>query len=414
MTERPYQWHDGARLDDHTERKHRVVRQYFRKFLEIRCSHPQQALFRLAIVDGFSGGGRYKDGEAGSPIIFLEELKRASQEINVRRLHSGMKPITVECLMIFNDSETRVVELLKANTASLLADIRDTASHLHIEIEYSCLKFAEAYPALKSKLISRQYRNVLFNLDQCGHSHVETQVISDIMQAFSSAEVFLTFMISALTAFLQRRDPVRLLQKLKPFGLTVDDLDDLGGLKNTDQWLGAAERIVFEALSSCAPYVSPFAIHNPEGWQYWLIHFANAPRAREAFNDILHENSSMQAHFGRSGLNMLKYKPLTDGTLNLFDELGREHTRTALMTDIPKFVAGNGGAVPVGVFRQLAYKQTVARSDDLNHALVENTEIEVITAHGGRRRAASQIIPGDLIRLAPQASFFPRWHGKGR
>ena len=74
-------------------------------------------------------------------------------------------------------------------------------------------------------------------------------------------------------------------------------------------WLGTAEKIVFDAFRLCATYVSPFSINNPGGWRYWLIHFANAYRARQDYNNILHDNASLQAHFGRSGLNMLSFDP---------------------------------------------------------------------------------------------------------
>ena len=80
---------------------------------------------------------------------------------------------------------------------------------------------------------------------------------------------------------------------------------------------------MFDAFRMCARYVSPFSINNPDGWRYWLIHFANTYRARQVYNNVLHANSSTQAHFGRSGLNMLRYDPCHDGgSLYLFDEPG--------------------------------------------------------------------------------------------
>jgi three-Cys-motif partner protein len=42
------------------------------RYLAVRCQFPAQTKFRLAIVEGFAGGGRYKCGTAGSPLIFIE------------------------------------------------------------------------------------------------------------------------------------------------------------------------------------------------------------------------------------------------------------------------------------------------------------------------------------------------------
>jgi len=109
------------------------------------------------------------------------------------------------------------------------------------------------------------------------------------------------------------------------------------------EWLGGAERIVFNVFKGCAPYVSPFSINNPGGWRYWLIHFANSHRARQVYNNVLHDNSSIQAHFGCSGLDMLAYDPRHDAAdLFLFDDNGRQRSKTQLLDDIPKLVEAHG------------------------------------------------------------------------
>ncbi len=51
---------------------------------------------------------------------------------------------------------------------------------------------------IKGFLEQGRYRNVLFNLDQCGHSHVDRDTILDIMNSCPHAEVFYTFFIEAL------------------------------------------------------------------------------------------------------------------------------------------------------------------------------------------------------------------------
>jgi three-Cys-motif partner protein len=138
---------------------------------------------------------------------------------------------------------------------------------------------------------------VIFNLDQCGHSHVERNTILDIMHSYPAAEIFYTFVISSLLAFLQKDQPERLRAQLDHLGLASGDVQALDGLMSQKDWLGTAEKIVFDAFRLCAPYVSPFSINNPGGWRYWLIHFANAYRARQVYNNILHDNASLQAHF---------------------------------------------------------------------------------------------------------------------
>lgn len=417
MVEKQYSWQTGATLEEHSKRKHKVVREYVARYLAVRCQLPQQSRFRLAIVDGFAGGGLYKDGSLGSPLIFVEELYKAANSFNARRLAERMSPIDIECLLILNDFDSETVELLRGNLAPLLADISQNVPRLHIRVEYLISEFEAAYPRIKRLIEDGSYQSVLFNLDQCGTSKVDIKTIVDVIGSFASAEIFYTFGIEALIAFLNKSDPGALAKKLEPFGVTGYQLAELSRLMNRHSWLGTAEKIVFDAFRGCARYVSPFSIHNPNGWRYWLIHFANSVRARQEYNDILHQNSSSQAHFGRSGLHMLAYDPSeADSMLYLFDDAGRAQARTQLHDDIPRLIANYGDAIGVGEFYASIYNATPAHMLDINSAIIENPDVEVITEDGGERRKASTIKIGDTLRMKHQRSFFPMFsinHVKG-
>lgn len=403
-----YEWVDGAMLQDHSKRKHKILREYVFDYLTVRCILPQQERFRLAIVDGFSGGGRYQCGTAGSPLIFIEELKRASEAVNNLRVGRGLAPIEVECLLVFNDANREVVNLLKTHAAPLLADIVQNCPKLHLHVEYMHDLFEVAYPKIKSLLTQGRYRSVLFNLDQYGDRHVERETIVDVMRSYPAAEIFYTFMIDSLLAFLQKNEPEQLRKRLDHLGLMDSSMQMLNGMMTRNEWLGTAERIVFDAFRLCAPYVSPFSINNPDGWRYWLIHFANFYRARQVYNNILHGNASLQAHFGRSGLNMLHYDPRHDeGLLYLFNDDARSSAKDQLFGDIPRLVGESGDAIRVMDFYESIYNTTPAHADDVHVAIIENPDLEVITPAGGERRKANTIGVNDVIKLRKQRSFFP-------
>ena len=408
MAKKQHNWIQGARLEEHSRRKHKILREYIFNYLTVRCSLPQQQRFRLAIVDGFAGAGRYECGESGSPLIFMQELKRAVNAVNTRRRVQGLGMVEVECLLIFNDQDYNAIELLKKNVAPEQVSITQTCSKLHVRVEYLNKVFEGAYPKIKELLKQGRYKNVLFNLDQYGDSHVKRRTICDIMRSYPSAEIFYTFVISALLAFLQKNEPDQLKVRLNHLGVTSADISALGGLMSKNEWLGTAENIVFDAFRLCAPYVSPFSINNPGGWRYWLIHFANVYRARQVYNKILHENASLQAHFGRSGLNMLSYDPRHEnGMLYLFDDEGREAAKNQLLSDIPRLLTESGDAMPVKEFYESIYNITPAHTNDIHAAIIENPDLEIITPAGGERRKANTISVDDTITLKRQASFFP-------
>ena len=408
MVEKQYEWTVGATLEEHSRRKHKILREYVFDYITVRCKIPQQERFRLAIVDGFAGGGRYRCGAAGSPVIFIEELKRAVEAVNTQRAVQGLLTIEVECLLVFNDANRDAIELLKTHVAPIQADAALSCPKLHFRVEYLNEFFEAAYPKIKGLLAQGRYRSVIFNLDQCGHSHVERETILDIMHSWPAAEIFYTFVITSLLAFLQRDQPDRLRSQLDYLGIPANEIEALDGLMSRKDWLGTAEKIVFDAFRLCAPYVSPFSINNPGGWRYWLIHFANFYRARQVYNNILHDNASLQAHVGQSGLNMLSYDPRHDeGTLYLFDDTGRASARSQLLDDIPRLVTEAGDAIPVIEFYESIYNVTPAHADDVHTAIIENPDLEVITQAGGERRKANTIAVTDVIKLKRQRSFFP-------
>jgi three-Cys-motif partner protein len=341
-------------------------------------------------------------------------LRRAIDTINTLRAAQGFGLVSMECLLVLNDQSPAAIDSLRANVAPLQAEIADNVPRLHLRVEYLTESFEEAYPAIKKLLAQGRYRNLIFNLDQCGHSHVERTTLLDIMRSNPSVEIFYTFAIEALLSFLQKSDPVQLATQLRPFGIEPSDLEQLEGAMSKSLWLGAAERLVFETFRTCAPFVSPFSINNPGGWRYWLIHFANIYRARQVYNNVLHQNSTTQAHFGRSGLNMLSYDPSHDGgALYLFDLSGREEARNQLLADIPRLISESGDVIEVGDFYEGIYNATPAHTDDVHQAIIENPDIQVITPGGGERRSANAIGVGDVLKLKRQKSFFPMFLNAG-
>jgi GMT-like wHTH domain len=106
---------------------------------------------------------------------------------------------------------------------------------------------------------------------------------------------------------------------------------------------------------------------------------------------------------------MLSYDPSEiDSMLYLFDETGRDEARKQLHDDIPRFITSYGDAIPVGEFYATIYNATPAHMLDINSAIIENPDLEVITEQGGgERRKANTIKSSDILRLKQQRSFFP-------
>lgn len=405
MVQVPYKWVEGAILGEHSKKKHEILRRYLAEYLQIRCTLPQQSRFRFAIIDGFSGGGAYEGGILGSPLIFLELLISQTSEINIRRKIDGMAEIKFECLLILNDSDVDAITTLKENIGNLKS-LADARSDLLVELIFMNETFEDAYPLIKTHLADRKIlRNVFFNLDQCGSSHVSRKTIFNILMTYRSAEVLMNFAAQSMFTYLSRNNPEALDRVLASHGIDRSQIEDISEVASKREWRAAIEKLVYESFKKCAPFVSPFAINNPDGWLYWLLHFSNEPKARQVYNDLLHENAGLQGHFGRPGLNMLTYDPRTEGQYYLFAEEDRKKAREALYYDVANIVSEFGNAVPVSEFIRSVSNETPCHSHDLGQAMIDNPDISVVTENGRERRSHKGIRPTDTLILKPQRSF---------
>ena len=405
MVSKNYDWEGGARLEEHTKKKHSILSKYFREYLLTRCQLPQQKKFRIVIVDGFSGGGLYECGSYGSPLIFIDTLVKTAEEINIHRTAKGLDIIQIECLLLLNDAQESAINLLRQNIAPLLSGARETAKNIHVDAEFFNGPFETVYEDIKDRLESARCSNVFFNLDQCGYSHVTSRIIRDIISSWRSAEVLLTFMIDSVLAFLSPNNKAPSVPLEPEMRQEIDILLSEGNeVYGKKAWLAKSEKIVYTHFRNCAPFVSPFSINNPDGWRYWLMHFASSYRARQVYNNVLHCDGDTQAHFGRSGLKMLSYDPQSDGKLYLFDESSRESAKEDLYDDIPKLIAASGDVLGVEEFYKTAYSETPAHSDDIHEMIIENPDLVVVTESGGERRKPHTIKIGDTLKLKSQKS----------
>jgi hypothetical protein len=94
-------------------------------------------------------------------------------------------------------------------------------------------------------------------------------------------------------------------------------------------------------------------------------------------------------------------------SLYLFDVSGRAIAKQQLLDDIPRVVSDFGDAVAIGEFYGSIYNMTPAHMDDIHAAIIENTDLEVVTEAGGERRKPNTIRADDTLRLKRQRTFFP-------
>jgi len=405
MVKKSYNW-DYVRLDKHTECKHKILRDYIHDYIVIRCRNPLQTRFKLAFIDGFCGGGRYSSSNnaPGSPLIFVEELRRAYEAVKLIRINQGIgQKICFECWLFCVDSDRKAVALLKKHIAPLLAEIRAANTDLDLKLHIYHDFFENKYPVIKEIIQKQGINSVLCNLDPCSYTDISTVTLSDIMCSFKSVEIFYTFMLGAALRYKDKTDMQDIKKLLMSLDIPVRELSSLERAETVKARVSAIENLLWNFFQRYAPYVSALSMHYEGGYQnYWLLHFAKYHEARSAYNNVLHRYANGQIHIG--GIGLLAYHTKNDGISYLFGSEDREKAGEVLQRDAYNLLCKNNEAMEISQFLQSAYRNSLNHSEDIKAALIENPEIEIITTQGGERR--KQLKKDDIIRLKPQKSFF--------
>jgi three-Cys-motif partner protein len=111
-----FKWRPGEpppEIEEHSRAKLNVLRQYLRAYLSRLSQGPFRDEFKLDLVDGFSGGGTFSDGEqllSGTPLIMIEECEDAKERLNRNRT----KRLDCNFKYYFTDKEPRHTRHLEA------------------------------------------------------------------------------------------------------------------------------------------------------------------------------------------------------------------------------------------------------------------------------------------------------------
>ncbi len=215
-----FRWHPDEPpppIEPHSKAKLEVLRSYLRAYFDRLNVKPNREEFKLDLVDGFAGGGTFRDGEAvvhGTPLIMLEESQEATKRLNRNRT----KPLNFDCKFYFVDKEAAHTDHLR----KVLKEREYTVGDDRIVVRTSL--FEDEVDNILAEIHGRQPRagRAIFLLDQTGFSQVELGLVNRIFNELSTAEVILTFAADALINHLAERPS--LIKAVSPLQLTDSDI----------------------------------------------------------------------------------------------------------------------------------------------------------------------------------------------
>lgn len=393
-------------IEAHSKAKLEVLRRYLRSYLDRLNIHPIRDEFRIDLVDGFAGGGIFKDGRgivSGTPLIMLEELKAAEERLNRNR----RKPLKINSKCYFVDKDQAHVAHLRRTLRERGYDGMDSNA-----LVVRSGKFEQEVDEILRSIKQRQPRagRAIFLLDQTGYSQVELHLISRIFDELPAAEVILTFAVDALFNYLEENSSI--VKALHPIGLSQREIDDLIQARGKIGGRALGQRILREQVRRItrATYDTPFFIKPKTSRRALLFfHLSRHPTARDVMIQQHWQLHNTFEHPGTGGFNMLGMDALKDlDSLSLFNfgENDREELINLLLNEFPRRLDSvvSEGPVTVDVIRHKFANETAARFSDMDEVLIQlhkEQEFDVLTPDGKLRSRSSlkQLRQTDMIAL---------------
>lgn len=414
-SKKKYQWILGGDLpdlDEHSQAKHRIIAEYIQRYVEVYMSNTSIERFPLSIVDGFCGGGRYRDiltNEVvdGSPFVIMNAVDDVEKRINEDR----RKPRSIDAHYYF-------VDHAKQHTDYLREEIRKSryGENLGESIHIMNDVFAKSAPAIVDRISLRnRAQRCLFILDQYAYKDVPFNTVNYILSRLKGSEVILTFNVNSVTNYISDREENR--KALDNIGLASHiDWKRLSALKEAGHWQRAVQEQLASAIynASGARHITLFFITPKGGLTYWLVHLSKVYRARDVMMDLhwKHSNSSFSHHMSEGIFSLGYTATQTPGQSELdlaceFD-FGLDAERRCvnrLSEDIPRLIYSCNEPIEMKALLDAIGSNTPAAESQIREALtngVKSKEILIATPSGKYRRSAKQAKDEDIISYCQQ------------
>lgn len=408
-----FNWHPDEpppKIEAHSRAKLTVLRSYLRAYFDRLNVNPNREEFKLDLVDGFAGGGAFRDNDgivSGTPLIMLEETEEARKRLNRNRV----KPLLFDCKYYF-------VDVKSAHTDHLRKILTERGYRIDNEkIVIRNGRFEEQIDDVLRDIGQRQPRagRAIFLFDQTGFSQVALALIRRIFNELAAAEVILTFAADALVNHLAQTPA--LIKAVAPLELTESQIHDLIQHREGDGGRALIQRILRDQIRTRtgATYDTPFFIRPRLSRRaLWFLHLSKHPTARDVMIQCHWNIQNTFEHYGRGDFGMLGWDAPRLQTLQLFHfgQLEARQLQEQLLESMPAelFSLASEEPVIVDAMRHMLANKTAARFLDLDQAiltLAQEKEIAILNSDGKvRSRNLKRLHADDRITF-PETLLLP-------
>lgn len=309
-------FHEQA-FDDSTMTKLDIFKFYTRSWISVIMTEKRErkGFEQAQIYDFFSGPGRGGNGEIGSPLILIEELKQYC----VTR--ADLKNPNISVRLFFNDKKSENIERLRAEIESIKC--RKSCC----EIKLSSKAFSEALNDEIGNLRASGIAKLVL-LDQFGVKEVTRETL-ETLSALPNTDVLFFFSSSTISRFIS--DPV--IQEKFP-DLSVKEIQDIP-YKMIHKYMC---RYFKDSISKKDYHLAPFSLKK-KGNIYGVIFGSNHILGLEKFLNVCWDLDEVS---GQANYNLdddsdwhRRNKPFTP---SLFGEIVKPKRLDIFKNDLIEFI----------------------------------------------------------------------------
>jgi three-Cys-motif partner protein len=277
MAVKHYEWDGQDVVEAHSLAKHDLIHNYIVHYIRTLTSRPAMGEFKLTLVDGFAGGGLYRDRNGatvlGSPLRMLKAVQEAKAW---RRTAIPGPDLDWKIQFYFVERDERVLQLLKK---TVIDEFGQSFAESHVRFvastfQVACPQIIEAIKGSAKKLRAGQGGRAIFFLDQYGYKDLPFPLLRSILRTLPNAELVFNFGVDDLIDYLPNGPYSKALANI---GLDGSALQ--GENRGHPRWRQFLQAQVAQQLVEQigAKTFTPFFIRRDAAHRdYWL-----EPRARE-------------------------------------------------------------------------------------------------------------------------------------
>ena len=425
MAKKEYDWRIGdepPKIGIHSLAKHRVYEEYVTHYIQVLNTNPRIPEFRLTLIDGFAGGGVYRDPlnnshYPGSPLRLIKATEAATAAVNVKRQQESIRaPFTLQAEYFFIEKKKSNYEYLSRYLSE-----QGLGTRFEKDIFLLCSEFTKSLNGIIKRIRkSSENRRCIFLLDQYGYGEVPFDDIRTIFFQLPNAEIILTFATDPLINYMSNTPEY--FKSLQRIGM--DKALDINGLleykDDNKDWRWFIQLELHHAIKSQsgAKHYTPFFIVSKESKRsFWLIHLSNHPRARDVMTQLHWRLKNHFAHYGGPGIRMFGYDPERDKQIThledlffrteySFDETAKDRTIKSLVVQLPKLIHQYPDGIPFPELYRCIANTTPATSQHIKEVAILLSGAKELEIRGPKNEhRSSRVTDKDILRLPRQKSF---------